>query len=273
MLLFRIDKNLVSFEQAETAYNNIGAELRRLDQHARKLQEEAERKKKEQELKFEEGNLKKIVAEAEEKAGAILSEAKAQALAIVEKARAEADGVREKARDEGYAEGSAKADGEIEKRCKEKSAALENLLTELSSTWDSFTCNLENEIITIVLETTKKVINVALEKDDKLFVDLIQNATSQIKHEGKIVVRVSKEEYNRIFESGSSREFLINNEQIKATIIEEPLFEKGDCVIESEGETVNAGINSQLKYIELAFRGQEDRKEVRKESGKEDRIA
>ncbi len=27
-------------------------------------------------------------------------------------------------------------------------------------------------------------------------------------------------------------------------------------IVESEGETINAGVDSQLRYIELAFRGQ-----------------
>jgi hypothetical protein len=33
-------------------------------------------------------------------------------------------------------------------------------------------------------------------------------------------------------------EFVLNDELIKATVIREPMFEKGDCVVESDGETV-----------------------------------
>jgi flagellar biosynthesis/type III secretory pathway protein FliH len=93
-----------------------------------------------------------------------------------------------------------------------------------------------------------------MEKDDKIFEDMMQTALARLRKEGKIVIRMSPEEYRNF--SSPNAQFVINNERIQAAIVEEPLFGKGDLIVESEGETINAGVDSQLRYIELAFRGQ-----------------
>ena len=203
-----------------------------------------------------EAQVQEKLAETEEIAGVMLAEAETKARQIVRNAEAEASGIIEKAVEKGYSDGAQKAEKEMQTRFEHQTEALQNIIMQIGEARESMIDELEDEIISLVLETAKKVINIELEKNDKVFVDVIQNALSQIKREGKIVIRVGQDDYARYFSSGSA-EFILDNERIRTTVIDEPLYEKGDCVIESEGETVNAGISSQLKHIELAFRSEE----------------
>jgi flagellar assembly protein FliH len=247
---------MVSFEKPDIAYTNIIADLQKLDIQAKKLQSAAEEKKKAEASKNVEEEIGLRLKEAKAEAEKIIKQAEEQARALVEDSEAKADEIMQNAFKQGYEEGADKAEGEIRVRCEEETKALRNLISQFEKARENMIDELEGDIISLIMETSKKVINIELEKDDKVFEGLIRNALTTIKREGKIVIRVSQDEYSRFFMDGKF-EFVLNDELIKATVIEEPMFEKGDCVVESDGETVNAGIRSQLKCIELAFRSGE----------------
>ena len=253
--LFRIDKTLISYDRSDTAYTSVGAALRPAHRQPGMAVtgEDGLRARARDEL---EAQLQEKLAETEKIAGALLADAEEKARQIVSCAQAEASGIKEKAEEKGYSDGAQKAEKEMQARFEQQTEVLQNIIMQIGEAREGMIDELEDEIISLVLDTAKKVINIELEKNDKVFVDVIQNALSQIKREGKIVIRVGQDDYARFFSSGSA-EFILGNERIRTTVIDEPLYEKGDCVIESEGETVNAGISSQLKYIELAFRSEE----------------
>ena len=167
-----------------------------------------------------------ILTAAEQTAGKTLRQAETEA--------AEKDPCRQKKMDTGTARG--KREQEMQARLGEQIEAFQNMIAEAARARDSMIDALEEEIITLVLETAKKVINIELEKNDNAFIELMRNALCQMKREGKIVIRVGPEDYAKLFHSGSA-EFVIDSERIRATVMEEPLFERGDCIIDSEGET------------------------------------
>lgn len=254
-LLFRIDKTLVSYEHPDSAYTSVSTVLRPAYKQTGK-EEVAEEKLKSQVLNNLETQMQRKIDDTDKKTEAMLFTAEEKVSQIVRQAEAEAARIIEEAEEKGYRNGAMKAEQEIQTRLGEQLKVLQNLITQVGAGRDAMIDELEDEMIALVFEIVKKVINTQIEKDDKIFVDLVQNVLSQMKREGKIIVRVNQDDYTKFFNSGSA-EFIFNNERIKITVIEEPLFEKGDCVIESDGETVNAGINSQLKYIEFAFRNKE----------------
>ncbi|SMC35619.1 FliH/SctL family protein [Papillibacter cinnamivorans] len=253
--MFRIDRNMVYFERKESVYTNLVQAPRPEPQAGEKRQDEIALQKSREALKKAQTELQQMEFEAMEKASGIVSRAEKQADGILEKARDDARGVLDNARETGYAEGLRKADEKIEVSCRKKTDSLQFLITKIEQARASELDGLEGEILSLVMETAKKVINIQLEKDDKLFEGLIKNALAQMKREGKIVIRVSQEDYKRYFPAGSA-EFAVGSDRIVTAVAEEPLFRPGDCVIESEGGSVDAGISSQLKYIELAFRSE-----------------
>ncbi len=246
---------MVSYEHAGEAYTSLGLAIRQANVGSEK-KKTVEESEKDQLLDEARQQAQKIISAAEKSAAGLLSEAENEAARIIEEADAKADRVEREAEEKGYKEGEKKAQQEMEAHLREKTDALSGIISEIGEARETMINELEDDIISLVIDTVRKVINLQLEKDDKVFVDVVQNALGQMRREGKIVIRVSQEEYGRLFGSGNA-EFVLNNERVRATVIDEPLFKRGDCVIESDGETVNAGISSQLKYIELAFRSEE----------------
>jgi len=253
--LFRIDRTLVSYDLSEREYTTIRVLPNSADKYAekKKAAEEEQRAKRLEEM---EERLRDKTKEVEKKAAAMLQSAEKEAGEILSRAEADAAGIRAEAEKAGYRDGRRAAEEEMRSHLSKQAEALERLILEAGKARESMLEELEGEIITLVMETAKKVINIGLERDDTLFMELIQSALGKMKREGKIVLRVSPEDYASLFSTGSA-EFIIDNEHIKTTVIEEPLFRKGDCVIDSDGETVNAGISSQLRHIEYAFRNVE----------------
>ena len=251
--MFRIDKTRVSYDYS--GYTSISTLLGSAYRVSEK-EKTTEERLKAQLMEELEKQLQNRIADAEKEAGDILASAEKEAGETLHRAETEAAGIISTAEEKGYRDGEMRAEQEMQKLLEEQVGALRNIVTEAGTVRDELIDGLEDEIITLVIETAQKVINIELEKNDKAFKELVQNALGQMKREGKIIIRVAPEDYASLFCSGSA-EFVFDNERIKATVIEEPLFEKGDCVIDSEGETVNAGISSQLRHIEFAFRNEE----------------
>lgn len=247
--MFKIDREYVSFSNndlSESVYTSISSRLQK--EMLEKNAEELDRGRAEAQQKID-----RMLAEARDSAQSILSEAREKAGAEVKNARREAEDCREKARQEGYDAGLCKAKLEMEEECRKEKDAISDALKKIGDERDAVIDGLEGEIIDLVMEITKKVLNVQLEKDDRVFVELIKRAIIRLKRKGELVIRVSPDEYQRVF-GGGLADFVINDETVRASVIEEPCFKKGDCVLESDGETINVGIDSQLKYIKLAFR-------------------
>jgi flagellar assembly protein FliH len=251
--LFRIDKTLVSYDRSDSEYTSINTLLNPENKFS---EVSAEGRAKAQLMKQIEDRLQSRIEEIEKVAEDIISEANKKTKDIMRQAEVKAAEIAKKAEDKGYREGAAIAEKEKEAQFHNNIKALQSLIEQVGGTRTAIIDELEDDIITLVLDTAKKVINMELEKNDKVFVELVQNALGQMKREGKIVVRVGPDEFSSLFSSGNA-EFLLDNERIRTSVVEEPMFGRGDCVIESEGETVNAGINSQLKHIEFAFRNDE----------------
>jgi flagellar biosynthesis/type III secretory pathway protein FliH len=246
---------LVSYDLSEREYTTIRILPNSADRYAEREKAEEEERRAQRFAEKEE-QLRDRTREAEKKAAAILQSAEKKAGEILRRAEAAAAGIQAEAEKAGYRDGRRAAEEETRARLSKQAEALEHLILEAGTARETMLEELEGEIITLVMETAKKVINIELERDDTLFMELVRNALGKMKKEGKLILRVSSEDYASLFSAGSA-EFIIDNEHIRTTVIEEPLFRKGDCVIDSEGETVNAGISSQLRYIEYAFRNAE----------------
>ena len=229
---------------------------------------------------------------AEEKASVVISEARNEAAALMISAREEAEETRRRAWQEGYAEGAkegksasaesiriaeenrrtAEEDRRIaeegmrtaeegmraaEERYKRKASEdgdmLERVIGELYDERERTYNGLEDSVVGLALEIVKKIINPAEEELGGVFESLIRNALKQIAPEGKIIIRVSPAEYERFFSSGSAIFHLDKGVTVTASILRDASLNDGDCIIDTEDETVNAGFDTQLKYIRIAF--------------------
>ena len=99
----------------------------------------------------------------------------------------------------------------------------------------------------------KKIINPAEEAVGGVFESLIKNALRQIAPDDKVRLRISANDYERFFPEGSAVFELGNGITVSASILKDLSLGEYDCIIDKDDSTVDAGFNTQLKLVELAF--------------------
>lgn len=168
--MFKIDREYVSFsgnDLSESVYTSINSRLQK--EMLEKNAEELDRGRAEAQQKID-----RMLAEARDSAESILAEAREKAEAEAEKASREAENCRVQARQEGYETGLSQARREMEEECRKETDAIRETLQKIGDERNAVIDSLESEIIELVMEIAKKVLNVQLEKDDKIFVELIK---------------------------------------------------------------------------------------------------
>ena len=194
-----------------------------------------------------------LVEGAANEAAAIISAAEEKASQLLIAAEAEAQELCAAARQKGFAEGANDAARVINQKLKDDDDALRTVLAEISREQARMAGELEAETIRLSLAVTKKIINILSENDDTLFESMITKALRQMNLEGKLSIRVGVREYDRFFSSGSAVFALGDGVTVTASVIKDALLQDCDCIIDTDEGTVNAGLDSQLRYIELAF--------------------
>jgi flagellar biosynthesis/type III secretory pathway protein FliH len=289
--LFRIDRNLVNVSSVRTLHlNRVGDEAgaeggERLNTAASVVstagytavvEYESELNARALEIKAREKELEKDIANTLEKANAqardIISEAEVQAKKsaddIIVSAREEASTIliearenveedRKRAMQEGFAEGAEEGkrsfDAQLGAKLREDDERLKRVIEELyderAQTYDG----LEDEVIGLSMEIVRKIVSPAEDSLDA-FRSLIENALRQLKPEGKITMRISLDDYERFFPSGSATFELSSGVAMTASVQRDAVLAQGDCIIDTGDITINAGLETQLKHIELAFK-------------------
>jgi len=195
--------------------------------------------------------------EINEQREAILEKAREQAGTIIAEAREEAEEERIKARQEGFEEGTQKGKSEYDEKIAEKiredDEALKRVLDEIYTEKERTYNELEEETTNLAIEIVKKIINPAEEALGDVFTSLIKNALRQISTDDKIIIRVAPAEYERFFSSGAADIELDSGVTVKASVLKDVALNDGDCIIDTDDVTINAGLDSQLRYVKIAF--------------------
>ena len=198
-----------------------------------------------------------IIEDAKTKAEQIIQEARDEKAQLMINLREQAEEDRRKAVQEGYAEGSEEGkrsyDEKIAEKIREDDGMLKNVINEIYDERERTYGGLEDMVVGLALEIVRKVINPAEEAIGGIFESLVKNALKQLSPDGKIVIRISAAEYERFFSSGSAVFNLDNGVELKTSILRDVSLGSGDLIIDTESETINAGLDTQLKYIALAF--------------------
>ena len=248
--MFRIDRNLVNLATARSVQVDadepvVGAETPSVNATASAAYLARE-----------------MLSGAEKTASSMLEDARNEVAAILLAAREQAEEERRRAWQEGYAEGAKEGkrviSEEYESKMREDDEMLKHVISEIHAERASTYEELEDSIIDLSLEIAKKIYGPAEEELENVFQSLIRNALKQIAPEGKVIIRVSSTEYERFFSSGTAVFSLDKGSTITAAVLRDASLVDGDCIIDTEDETVNAGIDTQLKYIKIAFNRADD---------------
>ena len=197
------------------------------------------------------------ISEAEEKIKVLIENARDEAAQILLEARDDAEEERQKGYREGFDQGAEEGkrsfDEQLAEKIQEDDEALKRVLDEIYEERERTYKELEGETTNLALEIVRKIINPPDESLGDIFTPLIKNALRQMSSDGKIVLRVGPIEYERFFSSGAADIELDSGVTVKAAVLRDVTLNEGDLIIDTEDVTVNAGIDSQLQYVKLAF--------------------
>ena len=251
--MFRIDRNNVNLGATKSNWVDIkGTEAGAVgDSHAAAASAEYTAHMQAQEI------IAAAEVQASEKAEQILRQARDEVADILHKAIEDAEEAQRKAFQEGYAEGAVEGkrsyDEQLGNKIREDDEMVKSVITELYDERERTYAGLEEQVVGMSLEIVRKIIAPAEDELGGVFQALIKNALRQISPEGKVIIHVSPAEYDRFFSTGKTVITLESGTVINASVLRDTSLAGGDCIIDTEQETINAGINSQLKYIALAF--------------------
>jgi len=261
--LFRIDRNKVNLSATKSVrVDNMGTEADAVGETQNAAASADYMMPSAEHMATEQANeiIGRAREEAELEAEQIRREARDEVAEIVSNSIAEAEEAHRQAYQEGYEQGAEEGrrsyDEQLKVKMLEDDKMLKRVISEVYDERERTFGNLEEEVIGLSLEIVRKIIAPAEEDIGGVFESLIRNALRQIAPDGKVIIHVSPTEYDRFFASGNAEIEMESGAIISATVLRDTSLGGGDCIIDTEQETVNAGINSQLKYIALAFEKQ-----------------
>ena len=183
-------------------------------------------------------------AEADE----LLANARAEAEQIEAQAQEEAEMLREQAREsgmqEGYAEGSRKAQEELEKMQQQLSREDDRRKEEYNQQLKQ----MEPELVDVILDVVSKVTCVFAQEKKDIILHLVENALEHVESSRQFLIHVSKEDYSFLVEQ---KETLLAQlpQNTELDIIRDATLAAAQCLIETDGGIFDCSLDTQLSGL------------------------
>ncbi len=232
----------------------------------KKMKEQAENRKREEEKKKDSSgfvesvpvvNMDALLAEREEQARKeaekIIENARVQADFILSEAKEQVELLREQAHAEGvregYEEGTARAEEEFQQKWQEfneekisHEAEYQELLREVEPQYVEILCSLIHKITGVIVSDRKDV-----------FLHLIRSNIGEVESAGKYTIRVSPDDIVYV-ESHKEDIVLQLGSDVTLDIQEEKGLRKNDCIIETDTQMIDCGLQTQLSNLVSTLR-------------------
>lgn len=143
--------------------------------------------------------------------------------------------------DKGYSEGKDKSEILI----KEANEIKRGYLKEKEDTLNS----IEKDVIKLVSQITKKVLNQKIEENDETIINLVLKGLESLNSKDDIRIRVSKEDFEKV---DSAKEDILSKVNLisNLTVDVDSNLKRGDCIIESSKGNVDVSVKTQIKIVE-----------------------
>lgn len=193
----------------------------------------------------------KLPPEVRELAEKYLSDAGEKAQQMLYNARVDAERLKEEARCEGHAQGLEQGRQEAAAELAAGNEQVRDALSRVEAYRRELYDMLEADILSLSMEVAQKIVGIHLEKDARIFQDIVKKAVGSIRHADRFSLYVSKDDYERYFKDGA--QWLREGEDAQSGPVEvfaDVNLPAGSCIVEADSEIVDAGIPMQLGKIQ-----------------------
>lgn len=112
--------------------------------------------------------------------------------------------------------------------------------------------DIEKMVIPVALKAAKKIVGREIELSENIIVDIVTNNIRAVAQHKKIIVYVSKKDYEAL--DKEKNELKQHFENLESFVIRERAdIQPGGCVIETEAGIINAQLENQWELLEKAF--------------------
>ncbi|MBR0092660.1 MAG: hypothetical protein IJP92_13270 [Lachnospiraceae bacterium] len=190
------------------------------------------------------------IAKAQEEAAQIVQDAQEQAAQIMAQAQEEAQQIRDAAHQEGYDAGFAEGRTQgKEEAAAEMEAEHKQRLRDLDNEYQAMVDKLEPEMVDTLTRIYEHVFDVNLRGEKKIILHLLQTTLSRIEPGDDFIIHVSSADYDHMEdEKERLREYIINP-NATLELIEDPLLNENECMIETEGGIFDCSLGTELSEL------------------------
>ncbi len=183
----------------------------------------------------------------QEERSLIIEEAKRKAQEILEEAESKRKEIEDRARREGLEEGRRIGIEEVHKEWQEKVAVWEQELLEIYNYREEMIEKMKEPLLELSFVIARKIIEREVEREP--FIGrLVEKALKKLSNRGRVVLRVSEEEYNLVREI--REELMRKIDGIDYLEIQEDhRLKRGECLVETAFGSIDARIDTQLENI------------------------
>ncbi len=198
-----------------------------------------------------------LMTQAEGDAKEIIDVAENEAAKLLEKSYVESKQVLEKSREQGYEEGFEKGMNEgREQGYLEMTSLIDEAKHLKQSAYEArnqLSLKLEQDVIQLVIQTARRILQSELQEDQELLFQLIDEGLKKCNYTENLVIHVSEMDYDMVY-AYQNRIYLMTDGIYDIEVKSDPSMSPGSVVIETASGQVDAGIETQLKQIEAAFK-------------------
>jgi flagellar assembly protein FliH len=189
--------------------------------------------------------------EAEDKAQQIIQQAEERAAQMIKEAEEQAQSVHDAAAQKGYDDGREEVNNLFAGQVQEEKEAFQTLMQGVTDEFNRITQQGNIAAAKLAISIAEKIIGFELDRNDMAYLSIAQQTVERIHGSGKLVMRVSPEDYARFFAEGQTLAGLPSDIQLE--IVQDKRVKKGGCIVETGSESVNGGVDKQLERTAQAF--------------------
>ena len=188
------------------------------------------------------------VAQAQEEAEHILNEARMQADEILVQAESQAEAMKSHAQAEGQKEGYDQGLLEAAASQAQWEAETEALRQNLQQEYLQKQSTMEKELVQVVCDVVEKVFLVQFGDKKDIILHLLDNALSNIEGGKEFLIRAN--ESNCEFLRGHKSQLQDKvGQEILLDIVQDPLLDDTQCMIETDGGLFDCGMDTQMRNL------------------------
>ncbi len=202
-----------------------------------------------------------IIHEAKQKKSSLLKDAEITAAGLIEDAKKNVEEITAKAREDGNKQGHDEGYTAGLEECKKEHAAIiktanekaEQTLLTAQKQVKSYFESVENEIVNLVIEVSKKIIPQQFADNPQLILPVVQTALKKVKNQTDIEVRTSNNTYELVLAAKTELQSMLSG-NVRLNIKADDSLSDGDCWIETPEGSIDARLSSQLNEMKKSLK-------------------